>query len=784
MTARWSLLVLIASLACADKALMPGSSHSAPRLGLRLALTGMPAIHGADDLLVAAVYLGAVDTIPLAFTRLPAQANQSVPLEVNLSACLADGTRRGSRDACSLYIAAALIPADYSLDVDNIFANSFDVVLIGPFEAAPGVLPTIPPIDLSASRSSAVRWVGDDALRAGGPEIPYAFTGPADGVVVQGSPTPLVFGLTLGPPSLIPGVTQPQYPQLAIFDGTWRRVTAQVAPIAQPFRQATALSPTDVYLAHGSGLYHYNGTSISRVTGVTGDLHGVGSVTVGATRLVIAGGSAGIVWIGYGQTWTQYTLPQPSRADGVCITGPNEAFAASSTAGSLQRFDGTSWTPVPGPTFAARTDLQCPAPGQAFVVAGATTVLRWNGAGWTPLPATLPGRLVSIAVASPNEIYAVGDSANVDRVYARFNGTTWQVVGRTRYTRATASPHRRPWADPRGGAAYYLSDLGRLERITPAGITVESYQPSARDLWVASPTNAYVVGMNAFLARWDGSRWHVDAPPPGTNVTRTLHGVWADGPANAWAVGELSTIYRWNGNAWTVVSDSVAPVAGLDNYNAVWGSGTDVWIAGDATLLRCPAGQSCTAVATGVPPAPLYGIWGSSPNDIWAVGFAGRILRWNGTVWSPVTSVSSGTLARVRGSAGNDVWAVGNQTLLRYDGTRWSSVPMLGSLANVASPVPSPNQPSLFQLGLWVRSPGDAYVGGDFGDLARLGTNGWTGTPFVPFSRRIVAISGTANGCALTITESLVNTPPPSLWRGIGAAGCFNAPMVPPASWP
>jgi hypothetical protein len=248
-------------------------------------------------------------------------------------------------------------------------------------------------------------------------------------------------------------------------------------------------------------------------------------------------------------------------------------------------------------------------------------------------------------------------------------------------------------------------------------------------------------------------------------------------------VGELSTIYRWNGTTWAVVSDSAAPVAGLDNYNAVWGSGTDVWIAGDATLLRCPGGSACATVATGASTA-LYSVWGSSPNDVWAVGSGGRIIRWNGSAWAPGGPNASGTLARVHGSAANNVWAVGNRTLVHYDGAQWRTVAMTGSLADVATPVPSSSQPSLFQIGLWVRSSRDAYLGADFGELARLGASGWSGMPFVPFSRRIVGISGTANGCVLAITESFVNTPPPSLWRGIGAAGCFNAPMVGPSSWP
>ena len=34
-------------------------------------------------------------------------------------------------------------------------------------------------------------------------------------------------------------------------------------------------------------------------------------------------------------------------------------------------------------------------------------------------------------------------------------------------------------------------------------------------------------------------------------------------------------------------------------------------------------------------PQGLAGIWGSGPNDVWAVGAFGTFLRWDGTAWRP-----------------------------------------------------------------------------------------------------------------------------------------------------
>src|SRR5262245_54453245 len=57
--------------------------------------------------------------------------------------------------------------------------------------------------------------------------------------------------------------------------------------------------------------------------------------------------------------------------------------------------------------------------------------------------------------------------------------------------------------------------------------------------------------------------------------------------------------------------------------------------------------------------APLYAVWGSDANNVWAVGHAGTIVKWNGAVWTPQPSGTTGGIYDVWGSDANNVWAVG-----------------------------------------------------------------------------------------------------------------------------
>ncbi len=806
-----ALAVLVAASACADKELTGSRAALSPRIALQVTATNLPAQVGPGPLylLTAAVYRApsrdqnadddGLRILALKWTRI-VQGTQQITLPVDIAPCLADATRLGTKDGCSMYLAAIVTPDSTDVERDTSDADplmhAFDYAFpVGPFDVVPGRTPVVPPIDLSLSRFGVVRWEQDDALRLGGNFNPNQAGGvgqaqlPLTGVV-SGTSAPTLFSLSRGGTLVAPTTPNQQatiegYPQLQIFEnGAWRRVVATAAGTATNFVDVTAFSANEAYIAATQGLYKYDGAGISRVTAVTDSLFAVARASVGAAKYVIAGANNGVVWIGNTTTWQRYVLPVSARIDGVCITGPSEAWAASSQNGAaLFRFDGTNWTSVAGsaPSSAGKLDLQCPAPGQAFVLTSLGPLLKWAATGWAQMPTTGlgPSRLIRWGVVSASEIYAWADSAGYDRAYYRFDGSTWSEIGRTRFTQFAS----RPWADPRGGAAYTLMSFGRLERVTPSGKTLLSYQPALRDAAMTSPNSAFVVGWNLFLARWDGVKWTVDAPPPGVSAVRVLQGVWSDGPGNAWAVGSASTILRFSGAAWSVVSEAGKPVTSAnESFNGVWGSGSDVWIAGDAGITRCKAsGGGC---ALELAAAGMYGIWGSSASNIFAVGAGGKIVRFNGTSWSTMSSPTGRLLVRLSGSSASDVWAVGDSVVVHFDGTQWRDVQLGGNPGFLRARSPGPFQ-ALFQIGIWARGPKEVYIGSDYGMIGRWDGQEWReATPFGYFMRRIIAIAGAPGGCAIALTEAQSDLLQPTLWRGIGPSGCFASPMPSPTVWP
>lgn len=102
---------------------------------------------------------------------------------------------------------------------------------------------------------------------------------------------------------------------------------------------------------------------------------------------------------------------------------------------------------------------------------------------------------------------------------------------------------------------------------------------------------------------------------------------------------------------------------------------------GGLVLRFDPATSTATRLETGSD-ALLYGIWGAAANDLWAVGAddddGGVMLHYDGASWTPVdlsAALPAGVpaLFKVWGRGPNEVYAVGQAgTILRWNGLAWA----------------------------------------------------------------------------------------------------------------
>jgi len=211
-----------------------------------------------------------------------------------------------------------------------------------------------------------------------------------------------------------------------------------------------------------------------------------------------------------------------------------------------------------------------------------------------------------------------------------------------------------------------------------------------------------------------------DAAPPLCSVEGFCHtmvpkgedlvSVWGDGEGLVWAVSYSGDVLCWDGTFWKLRHHT-----GVLTY-AIWGSSaTDLWIGTETGLVHAHGARPDVLVfdpvidAPGDPTVAIKSIWGTGPDDIWAVGGAehldavpaftkSRVLHRTktaaGAAWTSDNGLASTNIAfrSVWGSATTGVWVQGVRPddipelsfvtpvahVLRRvdDASTWTSVPL------------------------------------------------------------------------------------------------------------
>lgn len=161
-----------------------------------------------------------------------------------------------------------------------------------------------------------------------------------------------------------------------------------------------------------------------------------------------------------------------------------------------------------------------------------------------------------------------------------------------------------------------------------------------------------------------------------------LLSVWGTSATDVWAVGGDALdgsgpmVIHFDGDAWSRVA------TGETQGNLWWVFGFadgPVYMGGDGgVILRRDADGGFTRMVTPGSDT-VYGIWGATPADIWAVGGAsdatgGFVWRLAGDTWSPEPSLpaevpGNAAIWKIFGTGANDAWLVGsNGVALHWDG--------------------------------------------------------------------------------------------------------------------
>lgn len=333
----------------------------------------------------------------------------------------------------------------------------------------------------------------------------------------------------------------------------------------------------------------------------------------------------------------------------------------------------------------------------------AANVITCDQAAWCPVttPVSTLYSLTAVWGSGKNDVWAVGSGGSI----VHFDGTTWKLTPtsvRNTFHAVWGSGPNDVWAVSMtdvlfhtsgftGGTAVWTmanpakaepGDLYPRAALAIWGTGADQVRIGARDRTVLDPGGSGdVVTLNQYTKTVadGGVAW---APVEGAG---TVHGFWGSSADDLWYIADNSEKNGWQkgvtmhgtvadggkGMTWTSV-DSQSTVV----LEGIWGSSKDdLWAVGDMGVIRHMVGG---ALRWAIVPSPtteaLHAVWGSAANDVWAVGDFGTILHFDGTTWKPSTAAlplgKKQHLYGVWGSSANDVWIVGDGITLHYTGPK------------------------------------------------------------------------------------------------------------------
>lgn len=233
-------------------------------------------------------------------------------------------------------------------------------------------------------------------------------------------------------------------------------------------------------------------------------------------------------------------------------------------------------------------------------------------------------------------------------------------------------------------------------------------------VWGRSSDRLWIVGGEPDAGRllwYDGTDAIEQQLPTGTPLLNWSYGFADD---DVFLVGNAGTILHWDGTQFlTETSSTDQALWGVWGASAddVWAVGGDGRADGQLTLLRRTNG----AWAPFAVPEPMrprvnafFKVWGTAADDVYVVGQRGTVMHFDGTEWTESLVGTSEDLISVWGTSPDRIAIVGgrnNGQIVTWNGTDWS----YRSLA----PLPGLN-------GVWMRDPDVIHVVGVSGTLAKI----------------------------------------------------------------
>lgn len=288
-----------------------------------------------------------------------------------------------------------------------------------------------------------------------------------------------------------------------------------------------------------------------------------------------------------------------------------------------------SWVPYCNPSDAEVNVIHGSNPNSLYAVSNQgppdqrCTLLQWNGSEWHKFEDPAIGYFVRVIGLGMTDIWV---SSFFDGI-AHYDGIRWI---RTAPGSETGIVNPGP----------YFGFCGR----------------DNSDIWAA--------GNNGYVLHWNGTRWnqmtHVAIPK------LQLGWLWCDNSGTVWNVGATAEsagkVYSFDVSRLNPTIDLKMITGIAKKLNHITGIDKDnILVSADDGLVFILRNGEWKRFDTGVLSSFQSGIMFSA-QDAWLVGDNGKIVHWNGVKFIETSTNTSNKFWSIWGTSSNDLWAVGSGT--------------------------------------------------------------------------------------------------------------------------
>ena len=285
---------------------------------------------------------------------------------------------------------------------------------------------------------------------------------------------------------------------------------------------------------------------------------------------------------------------------GVYGLSENEIYAVGDAFTVRTSLGACSWIDVPGPVEFDNVNLtdvwgisdeiwavgNIPPPPGSYSQTGA--IFQADISGWTKVDESWMVTYGALWGSAAENIYFVGTGISTDLANTKhWNGTVIDTLsidwGMSELTGVHGTASDDVWAVLR--QSIMSNSVYQFQGTDWAAQTLPFTPSPLHDVWAVNGTGfyaVYAVGEDGAIYHYDGSSWSDESI---AGETDDFYGVWVSQTGQAWVVGQNGAIYHTSGTTWTLQN----PPAGLErDLRDVWGSSDEnVFAVGaDGLILR------------------------------------------------------------------------------------------------------------------------------------------------------------------------------------------------------